>query len=152
MSPVVATGDNQLEIGRAWKPLNQARSVAVCCHQLLRAAHGRRGSTVRVRQRASRKDLQIDRYFAAHFPFGSTAEDLGTGLGDRSGPSSADVTVLRRSVVARYLVSPLRRRSPDGEPHSVQVNPSFGATRGMTSLRRGRPLQNRARRSTRISS
>src|SRR5438046_1854943 len=53
-SPVVATGGNQQQIGQPSKPQKQAKSVATSCPTgCLRRSMVRRGSTVRVRQRAS---------------------------------------------------------------------------------------------------
>ena len=54
-SPVVATGGNQLQIGRSSKPQKQAKSVATGCRRLPREVMVTRGSTVRVRQRALQK-------------------------------------------------------------------------------------------------
>src|SRR2546421_9784161 len=54
-SPVVTIGGNQLQIGRPSKPQKQAKSVAARCHRLPREIMVRRGSTVRVRQRALQK-------------------------------------------------------------------------------------------------
>jgi hypothetical protein len=49
-SPVVATGGNQRQIGRARKGRKQAETVAVRCDRLPRGVHGKEGSTVRVRR------------------------------------------------------------------------------------------------------
>jgi putative NADH-flavin reductase len=55
--PVVATDGNQWRIRSARKRQKQAKSVAVGCHQLPLAAHGKEGvSPVRVRKRASDND------------------------------------------------------------------------------------------------
>src|SRR5438309_11557491 len=54
-SPAGATGGNRWQIGRARKPLKQADRQPVATHGNRFAAHGKEGSTVRVRQRASQK-------------------------------------------------------------------------------------------------
>jgi hypothetical protein len=54
-SPVVATGGNRSQIAAARKARNQAQTVAVGCDHLPQRAHGKEGSTVRVRQRALQK-------------------------------------------------------------------------------------------------
>ena len=43
MEPVVATGGNRSQIGRAENRLREAKTVAVCCDQLPEAAHGEEG-------------------------------------------------------------------------------------------------------------
>jgi hypothetical protein len=58
-SPVVATGGSQWQIKSARKPLKQAKSVATGCDRLPEKFMVRRGSTVRVRQRASTKCLHL---------------------------------------------------------------------------------------------
>jgi hypothetical protein len=57
MEPRVATGGNPLQIAHARESRNQAKTLAVGCDQLPRRAHGKEGSTVRVRQRACIKCL-----------------------------------------------------------------------------------------------
>jgi hypothetical protein len=52
-SRAVATGGKRWQMGRPRKRLGQAKTVAVGCDQLPIGAHGKEGSTVRVRQRAS---------------------------------------------------------------------------------------------------
>src|SRR5438477_12494138 len=42
-SPVVATGGNQRQIGRARKGRKQAKTVAVRCNRLPREVHGKQG-------------------------------------------------------------------------------------------------------------
>jgi hypothetical protein len=42
-STVVATGDNQWQIGSAANRVKQAKTVAMDCNQLPRAAHGKEG-------------------------------------------------------------------------------------------------------------
>jgi hypothetical protein len=42
-SPVVATGGNRSRIARSHKQLNQAKTVAVGCDRLPRAAYGKEG-------------------------------------------------------------------------------------------------------------
>src|SRR2546430_17186919 len=42
-SPVVATGGNQRQIGRARKRRKQAKTVAVRCNRLPREVHGKQG-------------------------------------------------------------------------------------------------------------
>src|SRR5712691_848763 len=54
-SPAGATGGNRWQMGRDRKPLKQADPQPVATHGNRFAAHGKEGSTVRVRQRASRK-------------------------------------------------------------------------------------------------
>src|SRR5262245_51822918 len=54
-SPVVATGRNWSQMPRARRPRNQAKTVAVGCERLRKAAHGKEGVAVRVRQRALQK-------------------------------------------------------------------------------------------------
>src|SRR5438105_1583430 len=67
-SPVVATGGKRWQISSARKPQEQAKTAAVLCDQLPEPFHGRRGSTVRVRQRASRKDPLSDVFVLAADP------------------------------------------------------------------------------------
>jgi hypothetical protein len=50
-SPVVATSGNQRQIACPQKTRKQAKTVAVDCVQLPRAAHGKEGVAVRVRER-----------------------------------------------------------------------------------------------------
>src|SRR5437588_7109820 len=57
-SHVVATGGKRRQIAEGRKRQEQAKSVATGCHQLPATFHGRRGSTVRVRQRGLRKRLE----------------------------------------------------------------------------------------------
>src|ERR671934_363320 len=40
-SPVVATGGNRSQIGRAQEPQTHAKTVAVGCHRLPKGAHGK---------------------------------------------------------------------------------------------------------------
>jgi hypothetical protein len=54
-SPVVATGGNRSQILRSNRRQKQAKTVAVGCDQLPNGAHGKEGSTVRVRQSALQK-------------------------------------------------------------------------------------------------
>jgi hypothetical protein len=58
-SPAVATSGNRWQMPRPRKPQKQAKPVGPGCHQLPANFMVRRGSTVRVRQRASTKCLQI---------------------------------------------------------------------------------------------
>jgi hypothetical protein len=51
-SPVVATAGNQRQIDCVPNPQKEAKSVAIGCHRLRETFMVRRGSTVRVRQRA----------------------------------------------------------------------------------------------------
>src|SRR5205814_7579772 len=51
-SPAGATGGNRWQMGRAQKPLKQADPQPVATHDKVPQRMGRRGSTVRVRQRA----------------------------------------------------------------------------------------------------
>jgi hypothetical protein len=55
MEPAAATGGNQWQMQAARDPRNQAETVAAACDRLPREPHGKEGSTVRVRQRASQK-------------------------------------------------------------------------------------------------
>jgi hypothetical protein len=54
-----ATGGNRSQMGHPWKRAKQADRQPVATHGTGLGAHGKEGSTVRVRQRASTKDLQI---------------------------------------------------------------------------------------------
>jgi hypothetical protein len=58
-SRAVATSGNRWQIQTPRKRLQQAKTVATGCDQLPIGAHGKEGSTVRVRQRASQNSLQI---------------------------------------------------------------------------------------------
>jgi hypothetical protein len=58
-SPAGATGGSPWQVEVSRKRLRQAKTVAVGCHRLPETFMVRRGSAVRVRQRASRKALQM---------------------------------------------------------------------------------------------
>jgi hypothetical protein len=59
MEPVVATSGNRWQMPRRQKPRKQAKTIAMNCHRLRATFMVRRGSTVRVRQRASAKALHV---------------------------------------------------------------------------------------------
>src|SRR5919108_2936934 len=94
-SPLVATGGKRWQIAQPRKRRNYAKTVAMGCDRLRKAAHGKEGSTVRVRQRACTKALQsgafvsrelarspaCDRYGALYgaLKFRTRAESVGNG-------------------------------------------------------------------------
>jgi hypothetical protein len=79
-SPVVAIGGNHRQIAGAEEPPKQAKTVALGCDRLLETFMVRRGSTVRVRQRASANYPQI-RLF--HLLNSKHSGERGYGAGTR---------------------------------------------------------------------
>src|SRR3954468_5087359 len=75
-SPVVATGGSRSQIRRPRNPQKQAETIALRCGRLPATFMVRRGSTVRVRQRA----LQKPRIRGFLFRINLQVRELGAGM------------------------------------------------------------------------
>jgi hypothetical protein len=123
-SPGVATGGSQRQIDRTVKPRKQAKSVATGCHWLPATFMVRRGSTVRVRQRASEKCLQIGiscclrleraDTFRTHFWYARRIATSGDAL--RHSPVGRGQAIHEPKALLRSICRCLSRRDRDHLP------------------------------------
>src|SRR5215218_7458722 len=84
-SPAVATGSNRWQMGRRPERLRQAQTIAVGCDRLPRLFMVRRGSTVRVRQRALQKPRKSLSFRSARLAEGQCAVGMELFM-ELSGP------------------------------------------------------------------